>query len=202
MLHAVPVAAYSACSRISAGYDLAEYREVRIDAEVALSSGKADTETCYYLVKDDERSVLVSQLHRALDELLRHRPRAALRSDRLDINRRRAACQLVSSELPFKVIKISREEFICVFESVGRHASRLHPLSSRYPYSVAQHVGPSVIGSAHLEYVLVSRPEPGDSCCHHVSFRARSQHAEHLYRRYQIGDLLSELVFVLVEEPR
>ncbi len=70
MLHAVPVPADSARSGVAAGNDLAENREVGVDAEEALSPVNADPEAGYDFIENEQGPVLVGQALAALNEFL------------------------------------------------------------------------------------------------------------------------------------
>ena len=135
-------------------------------------------------------------------ECLGHRAGAALRSDRFDEYGSSAAVQLVSSELAFEILEISREELISVSEYIVWNASRLDALGSRDPDAVCQLIGPSVICTAHLEDVLVPCLKARDPCRHHAGLSTRSEHPELIYARHALADLLSQLELVFVEESR
>ena len=107
MLHAVSVTAYSACSRITSGYYLAEDGEIRIHSEIALSSAGTDPEAGDYLVKDQESAIFVGKFFRSSDEFPGHRPGTAFRSHRLHINCRCAAGQLVLLKFALQIIQIA-----------------------------------------------------------------------------------------------
>ena len=129
MLHAVKMSADAACSRISAGDDLAEDGQVRIHPEVLLGAAGADAESCDDFVEDQERAVSVRQFLDASDELLGNRPSAALRSDRFQIDRGSSAVQFMSLQFLLQVVQIAWEEFIRMVEDVARDASGLDACS-------------------------------------------------------------------------
>ena len=67
--HAVSVSADCAGSRIAAGNDLAEYREVRVHIEESLCTVDSDAECGDDFIEDKQRAVFVCQSLRSLDEL-------------------------------------------------------------------------------------------------------------------------------------
>src|SRR5699024_6449713 len=70
VLHNFFVAAYAACARITAGNDLAEDRDIGINAIITLRTGKADTETCNNLITNKQRAVFAAERLNALREVL------------------------------------------------------------------------------------------------------------------------------------
>ena len=77
------LAAYAACSRISACNDFSEDGKVRNHIEVLLRSADSYTEARYNLIEYQQCSVSVAKLSYALIVVYCHRPCAAFRTHRL-----------------------------------------------------------------------------------------------------------------------
>ena len=90
------LAADAASRRIAARDDLAEHREIRHDAEIALCARKRHAEAGDDLVEDHQRAIFVAERTDARVIVVRNRARAALGSYRLHEHRRRPAEQTVA----------------------------------------------------------------------------------------------------------
>ena len=101
---------------IAACNDLAEYRQIRIDTEIALSAGNADTESGNDLIKYQQSAILVGQLLHTFNELFGYRTSTGFRSNRLKEHCGSTTVQPVFSQLAFQILQIIGEEFVGVLE--------------------------------------------------------------------------------------
>ena len=136
--HAVLVTAHAAGAGISSGDDLAEYRQIRIDPEIALGAGNTDTEARNNLIKYQQCAILVSQFLHALDKLLGNRTGTGFRTNRLQEYRGCTAVQPVLSQLPLQVFQIIGEKLIGVLEHKVGNTAGLDPLGSGNADTVCQ----------------------------------------------------------------
>ena len=200
MGHHIPVTAYAAGSRETAGNNFSENRQIRVNAVVALGSSRTDAETGNHFVTDQQCAVPVRQPFTAFHELLRHRPGAALRTDRFDEDRRRAAGVLIPLQMLFQILQIVREELVRVAEYKTRYSLRHHALRSRNPDPICHLVRPPVVRTAHLQNIFLSGSQPCNPGRTHTGLRTGSQHPEHLHARHHFGNLLRQLIFIFVEQ--
>ena len=119
--HNISVSADSACSGISAGNDFAENCKIGINSEIALSTGKSDSEACNNLVEYKKCAVFMAECLCSLYKFLAQRSCSALGTDRLNEYACRAARKLILLELSFKVIEVIREELVRVLEYKHRN---------------------------------------------------------------------------------
>ena len=125
VLHNFFVAAYAACARITAGNDLAEDRDIGINAIITLRTGKADTETCNNLITNKQRAVFAAERLNALREVFINRTGCGFRAARLNEYSRSAAAEFVEDQFSFQALQIIREEFLRMFEYKERNTVRL-----------------------------------------------------------------------------
>ena len=156
IFHIFLFAAESARARITARDDLAEYREIGGNVEIALRTCHADTEACDNLVEYEQRAVFAAETLYALVEILIQRACTALWADRLNEDRRRAAAHLIETELALQIVEIVREKLLRVFKDVKRNAVRLCELGAGNTDAVGELIAPAVIGAAHLDDVFYS----------------------------------------------
>ena len=90
------LAADAARRRIAACDDLAEHREIRHDAEIALCARKRHAESRHNLVKNHQRTILVTERPHTCVIVVRNGACAALWADRFHKHRRRPAEQAVA----------------------------------------------------------------------------------------------------------
>ena len=147
-------AAESARARITARDDLAEYREIGGNVEIALRTCHADTEACDNLVEYEQRAVFAAETLYALVEILIQRACTALWADRLNEDRRRAAAHLIETELALQIVEIVREKLLRVFKDVKWNAVRLCELGAGNTDAVGELIAPAVIAPPILMMFL------------------------------------------------
>ena len=121
IFHNFSVAADAACTGIAAGDDFTENGDIGINAVIALSTGKTDTEACYNLVTNKKSTILAAKCLNALREILINRACCRFRAARLNEHSCRAAAEFIKNKLLFKAFKIIREEFLSVLEYEKRN---------------------------------------------------------------------------------
>ena len=198
--HDVAAAADAAGHRVAAGDALAEDGEVGAHAEVPLRPAQPEPEPGDDLVEDEQRAELVAQLAHGGVEAERHRPRAALRADRLDDHRRRAAHQLVLLELPAQRVQVVGEELARRRRGAERDALGLEPPGAGHVQAVDHLVAPAVVRAADLDHPLLAGEGARAADGRHHALGAGAEHAEHLAGRHEPAHELRQLELVLVEE--
>ncbi len=108
------LAANTACSRVAASNDFAEYSKVWNNVEQTLRAGKSNTEACYNLVEDHECAVLVAKLTNALVVLKCNWTSAALWANWLNDYSCCAAFELVPLQHAFEHVEVVRANFVCL----------------------------------------------------------------------------------------
>ena len=197
------LAADAARRRVPACDDLAEDRQIRHDAEIALRARKRNAEARDDLVEDHQRAVFVAQRPHACVIVVRNGPRAALGADRLDNDARCAAEQHVALEHILQHGQIVRPHLVRRLIAAAGDAVRFQKRPAAGDFQTVDHlVGPTVIRAADLDDALFARRNARDAKRRHDGLRAAAEHTEHFNVRHMLIDLFCDHQLRFVEQTR
>ena len=191
-LHDLPASAVCA-DRHARADDLAERGQIRRHAEVSLCAVGREAESGDDLVENQHRAVPVAEIPQSLQEAVRRKHRAHVRTDRLDDNRGDLAAALVKPRADAVEAVVLRRQRVSGV--VRRYAERIRH-ARRHDTRTGAHeqtVGVAVIASVELDDLIPSRVAARGADRTHDRLGARIDHAHHLDRRHHAADQLRHL---------
>ena len=191
-LHDLPASAVCA-DRHARADDLAERGQIRRHAEVSLCAVGREAESGDDLVENQHRAVPVAEIPQSLQEAVRRKHRAHVRTDRLDDNRGDVAAALVKPRADAVQIVVLRRQR--VLRVVRRYAERIRH-ARRHDTRAGAHeqsVGVAVIAAVELDDLVPSGVAACGADRAHDRLRTGIDHAHHLDRRHHAADQLRHL---------